>query len=54
VIAACSCAATGDYEGLTRLFNLGVSLEEGDYDRRSPLHLAAAAGHVKIVKFLLE
>lgn len=54
VIAACSCAATGDYEGLTRLFNLGVLLEAGDYDRRTPLHLAAAGGHTKIVKFLLD
>lgn len=54
VMAACSCAATGDYEGLTRLYNLGVSLEAGDYDRRTPLHLASAAGHTKIVKFLLE
>ena len=54
VIAACSCAATGDNEGLTRLFNLDITLNNGDYDRRTPLHLASAAGHYDIVKYLIE
>jgi len=54
VIAACSCAATGDSEGLSRLFNLGISLNNGDYDKRTPLHLASAAGHYDIVKYLIE
>lgn len=54
VIASCSCAANGDLEGLSRLFNSGVNLERGDYDLRTPLHLAAAAGHLDVVKFLIH
>jgi glutaminase len=54
VIAACSCAATGDLEGLSRLYNSGVNLEKGDYDQRTPLHLAVAGGHLNIVKYLIE
>ena len=54
VIAACSCAATGDLEGITRLYNLGILLSLGDYDKRTPLHLASAAGHLDIVKFLIS
>jgi len=54
VIAACSCAANGDLEGLSRLYNSGVNLEKGDYDQRTPLHLAVSAGHLNIVKYLIE
>lgn len=53
VIAACSCAANGDMEGISRLFNSGVDLTKGDYDQRTPLHLAAAAGHVNVVQYLI-
>lgn len=48
VIVACECAALGDLEGIIRLHNMGVSLEEGDYDKRSPMHLAVANNHIKI------
>jgi len=54
VIAACSCAANGDLEGLSRLYNSGVNLEKGDYDQRTPLHLAVSAGHLNVVKYLIE
>jgi glutaminase len=33
---------------------LGVDLNLGDYDKRTPLHVAAASGQVKIVLWLIE
>lgn len=50
----CSCAASGDLEGLIRLHNTGVQLDEGDYDHRTPLHLASSGGHLEIIKFLIS
>ena len=32
----------------------GCTVNDGDYDRRKPLHLAAAEGRADAVKFLLE
>ena len=32
----------------------GVDMNLGDYDGRTALHLAAAEGHLRCVKFLLE
>lgn len=29
-------------------------MNRGDYDRRTPLHLAASTGQLKVVKFLIE
>jgi glutaminase len=31
-----------------------VSLCNGDYDERTALHLAAAAGHYEVVKYLID
>ena len=31
-----------------------IDLNKGDYDRRTPLHLASAEGHLDIVKYLLD
>lgn len=53
-IFACSCAANGDLEGIVRLFNQGIDLNRGDYDQRTPVHLASAGGYLKVVKFLVE
>lgn len=47
-------ASVGDIRTLQRLKSEQRDLEIGDYDRRTPLHLAAAEGHTEIVKFLLE
>ena len=29
-------------------------MDEGDYDQRTPLHLASAFGHLDIVKYLIS
>lgn len=52
-IAACTSAASGDLESITRLSVQGFDINEGDYDRRTCLHLASAAGHIEIVKYLV-
>ena len=31
-----------------------IDLSFGDYDNRTPLHLAASNGHIKTVKYLVE
>jgi hypothetical protein len=41
VIAAINASATGDIETLTRIHVKGVDINQGDYDMRRPLHLAA-------------
>ena len=52
-MCACTAASDGDLEELQRLYVLGVSMDKGDYDNRTPLHLAAAGGHIEVIKFLL-
>jgi hypothetical protein len=45
VIAACQAASCGHVRILDLLLKRRiVTLEEGDYDNRTPLHVAAAAG----------
>lgn len=53
-IAACECASNGNMEGLSRLEILGVDLNQGDYDKRTPLHLAVSSGHFDIIQFLIK
>jgi glutaminase len=54
VIASCTSAASGDLETIIRLHVQGLDINAGDYDKRTPLHLASAAGHMDIVKYLIE
>ncbi|TNV87946.1 hypothetical protein FGO68_gene6125 [Halteria grandinella] len=54
VIAACTAASNGDVAGVKKAKSQGVDLNKGDYDRRTPLHVAASGGHFEVVKYLLE
>lgn len=54
IVAACSAAAGGDLETLIKLHIKGVDLNKGDYDNRTPIHLASAIGHIKTVTYLIE
>ena len=52
--ALCSAASTDDVEQLVRLVENKANINQGDYDDRTPLHLAAAEGHEKVAEYLLD
>ena len=43
----------GDLEAIKRYIIKGVDINQGDYDGRTALHLAAAEGHENCVSFLI-
>ncbi len=47
-------ASKGDIRTLERLLGEQFNLELGDYDQRTPMHLAAAEGHAEVIEFLLK
>jgi glutaminase len=47
-------ASKGDLSAIQRKCQLGADIGAADYDRRTPLHLAAAEGQVEIVRFFAE
>ena len=47
-------ASNGDLSALTNHYYAGVDLYGGNYDARTALHLAAAEGHSRVVRFLIE
>lgn len=47
-------ASTGDVRTLRRMLEEGSDLERGDYDQRTPIHLAAAEGHRAVVELMLR
>ncbi len=54
VMAVTSAASAGDLDELKRLSEANIDLNEGEYDRRTGIHLAASEGHLEVVKFLIE
>lgn len=54
VMAVCSAASKGDLYEIQRLVASGVDLNEGDYDARTGIHLAASEGHEEVVKYFIS
>lgn len=54
VASACTLAAIADLNGLKQLLFEGFDMNSCDYDKRTPLHLAACEGHLNVVQFLVE
>ncbi|XP_019721003.1 60 kDa lysophospholipase isoform X1 [Hippocampus comes] len=50
---ACAATKIGDIEALETLKEMGSNLCLGDYDGRTPLHIAACEGNLKAVQYLL-
>ncbi|XP_053155465.1 glutaminase liver isoform, mitochondrial isoform X1 [Hemicordylus capensis] len=47
-------AYSGDVSALRRFALSAMNMEQKDYDSRTALHVAAAEGHLEVVKFLVE
>jgi ankyrin repeat protein len=55
VIAACTFASEGKLEQLKKVKETtNVNLNDGDYDRRTPLHVSCGAGKEDVVRYLVE
>lgn len=54
VIAACTAASVGDVNKLKALYYIGVDLGQGDYDKRTPLHIAVSKGMYDAVVLLVK
>ena len=54
VMAVCTAASQGDLYEIQRLESSGVPLDEGDYDARTGIHLAASEGHTDVVRYFIE
>ncbi|KAF7201850.1 60 kDa lysophospholipase isoform X5 [Nothobranchius furzeri] len=50
---ACAAAKIGDIDALEALKEMGSNLCLGDFDGRTPLHVAACEGHFRAVEYLL-
>jgi len=52
--ALCDAASRGDTKILRMLSKRGVAMDNGDYDRRTAIHLASAEGQLGAVKCLVD
>ncbi|XP_058843454.1 60 kDa lysophospholipase isoform X2 [Acipenser ruthenus] len=50
---ACAAAKIGDIDALEAIREMGSNLSSEDYDGRTPLHVAACEGQLKVVQYLL-
>ncbi len=50
-----NAASDGDLDLINSLINEGMDLsaDNGDYDKRTPMHLAAVGGHLEVIKLLV-
>jgi len=54
IISVCYAAGKGDLDELKKLIARGVDVNAGDYDGRTPLHLACSEGNLEVVKYLVS
>lgn len=54
MIAACNAASEGKLDVVKDLWKKGIDLNLGDYDNRTPLHVACGAGDYEVVEFLVN
>ncbi|CAN5592368.1 glutaminase A [soil metagenome] len=54
LVNICWAASQGDLMDVQNLLAWGVSGDAANFDKRTPLHLAAAEGHARVVEYLLE
>jgi len=54
LIALCYACGVGDIDTVQHLVARGADVNLGDYDGRTPLHLASSEGHMEVVKFLVS
>jgi len=49
----CSVIYLNDIKLLNQIINMGIKINKGDYDNRTPLHIASACGHEEILRILI-
>jgi ankyrin repeat protein/urea transporter len=49
----CSVVYLNDIKLLNQIINMGIKINQGDYDNRTPLHIASACGHEDILRILI-